>query len=715
MVAIVVCGWAADRACADPLRVGSELNYPPFAIVNDQGQPDGFSIELFKAVADVMDLDYTVEVGPWNRVLDRLRIGQLDALPFVGILPDRAAYLDFSIPIVATKGTAFVRDDGPAIKTAGDLANLRIAVMRDDVGHEYVRTQPWAIRVQTFPSLDAAFVCLSVGACDAVVAPRLQGLLLLKQRGLTGIHAADLSLEGFSLQYAFAVREGDRELLATLNGGLAILIADGTLDRIYRKWLPESQSQGGIPLSLLLPYATAALALFLVVVVGLYMRQRRATRLAAMRGENLERQAEDLRQLAARLETERARAEAARYEADTLIGVMPDIFIRRDAQDRYVDFHDPDGQTLSAIFHDMRGRRYDEVLPPAAADAVGSALERMHRTGENQVAEYQMPTNEGAMRTFETRMAPFADGGSLAVIRDVTEARDREAQLTRAVMTIAEASAAKTRFLATMSHELRTPLNAILGFSEILAKEMFGQMGNGRYLEYAHDIHETGETLLLLVNDLLDIARIESGKLTMSETLVDLKAILEHKAALIKPLAEGIGTSLTILTSDAPVRLWADEMHIQRMVVNLLSNAVKFTPGGAVEVLLENRDTGDIAIVVTDTGVGMTAEQLEHLGEPFYQPDSTVARHAGGTGLGIALVKELIALHGGALSYDSQPGQGTTASLVFPASRHMPDGIVPGPGLTSPGLAGKRANHERFTPRTPERDGPSYSTNGHRE
>jgi len=690
-MAAIVCGWAVDRACADPLRIGSELDYPPFAIVNDQGQPDGFSIELLEAVADVMNLDYTVEVGPWNRVLDRLRTGQLDALPFVGIFPDRAAYLDFSIPIVATKGTAFVRDNGPAIESTDDLVDLRIAVMRDDVGHEYVRTQPWANRVQTFPSLDAAFNCLAVGTCDTVIAPRLQGLLLLKQRGLTNIHAADLSLEGFSLQYAFAVREGNRELLATLNGGLAILIADGTLDRIYRKWLPKTHSESGIPLSVLLPYATAALALFLAVVVGLYMRQRRATRLAAMRGKNLERQAEDLRQFAARLETERARAEAARKEADTLISVMPDIFIRRDAEDRYVDFHDPDGQTLSAIFHDMLGRRYDEVLPPAAAEAVGTALERMHRTGENQATEYKIPTAGGAMRTFETRMAPFADGGSLAVIRDVTEARDREAQLTRAVMTIADASAAKTRFLATMSHELRTPLNAILGFSEILTKEMFGKMGNGRYLEYAHDIHETGETLLLLVNDLLDIARIESGKLTMLETLVDLKAVLEHKAALIRPLAEGIATSLTILTPEVPVRLWADEMHIQRMVVSLLSNAVKFAPGGAVEVRLENRDNGDVAVVVADTGVGMTAEQLAHLGEPFYQPDSTVARRAGGTGLGIALVKELIALHGGALIHDSQPGKGTTASLVFPASRRMPDGVVPGPGLT-----GKRLNQERF-------------------
>ncbi|WP_176793346.1 transporter substrate-binding domain-containing protein [Rhodospira trueperi] len=680
MVALLLLlGLAAtdSRARAvESLRVGSELDYPPFAMVDDSGAPTGFSVDLFRAVAEVMDLDVTFTVGPWNELLEDLRAGRLDALPFVGIFPDRDEYLDFSVPVVVTHGAAFRRDDGPRIESDDDLADLRVAVMRDDVGHEYARSRPWGGDVETFDSLGAAFDCLAAAACDVVVAPRLQGLLLIKERDLDGIAPASLTLEGFSLAYAFAVRAGDAGLLAKLNGGLAIVAADGTLERLHRTWLPEIESRRVIPVEVLLPYATGGLAVFLLVVTVLYVRQRRATGLADTRGRSLWRQAEHLRQLAARLDDERARAEQARAEADALIRVMPDLFFRLDAEGRFVDLHDPDGLALRDLDH-LRGQSLEAALPEDVAQAAREALMRMHETGEAQPLDYALDLLDGKTHNFQARLAPMEDGGSLAVIRDVTEERQREADVRRAAGAMATVSAAKSRFLATLSHELRTPLNAILGFSEVLSQEMFGPLGSDQYRQYAKDVHVSGQALLRLVDDLMDITRIDSGRLALHETAVDLGAVVSSKVAVLTGLASANRTEIRVIAPDHPVRLWADEGQVQRMVVNLLSNAVKFTEAGTVEVSIEDQPDAGVALVVADTGIGMSPDQVANLGDPFYQTSPDVARGSGGYGLGIALVKEMITLHGGRLDHESVLDVGTTARLIFPPDRRLSNAVVP--------------------------------------
>jgi signal transduction histidine kinase/ABC-type amino acid transport substrate-binding protein len=671
-------------AAGEPLRVGSELDYAPFALVTDDGLPTGFSVELFEAVADVMGLDYIMTVGPWSQVLGDLKAGRLDVLPFVGILPERKETLDFSVPVVSTRGAAFVHTDGPSVTDEADLADLRVAVMRDDVGDHYIRETGLVAQVEAFPTLDAAFDCVASLQCDAVVAPRLQGILLTQRRGLQDvIQPADLTLQGFGLEYAFAVRKGNADLLATLNGGLALVIADGTMEQLYRKWLPPVAPERGIPIHVLMPYATGALALVLLGLTALYLRQRRATRLAAARGERLEQQAEHLRALAGRLEEERLRAESARTEADALIRVMPDLFFRFDADDRCVACHDPDGIAL-APFEELRGKRVDEVVPEDVAESLGQAIDQVRRTGEVQTIDYALTLPQLGARTFEAKLAPFEDGGFLAVVRDVTEARAREQQLSRAAMAIASASAAKSRFLSTLSHELRTPLNAMMGFTEVLAQEVFGPHANDRYRDYARDAHRAGQSLKSLIDDLMDIERFETGRLTLSESVIDLPALVAGKVDLMRPLADRHQTALEMAPARA-VRLWADEALVSRMVVHLLSNAVKFTEAGTIEVRLEQAHDGGLAVVVADTGCGMSADLVAHLGEPFYQNRPSIARAAAGAGLGVTLVKEMISLHGGALVFDSAEGRGTTARLVFPDWRCLTDDVLSGPGLDRQG------------------------------
>ncbi|MCS6622979.1 ATP-binding protein [Roseibacterium beibuensis] len=258
----------------------------------------------------------------------------------------------------------------------------------------------------------------------------------------------------------------------------------------------------------------------------------------------------------------------------------------------------------------------------------------------------------------------------------ITELEDREEKLSllarkyEIAMTRAEAAnQAKSEFLANMSHELRTPLNAINGFSEIMAGEMFGALGDARYKGYAADILRSGQHLLSLINDILDMAKIEAGKLTLHYEAVSLKEIVEDAARLMRGRVEEAGLKLLVDAPDLPT-IEADHRGLKQVVLNLLSNAVKFTPeGGDIVVALSREDDDRVRVAVTDTGIGIAAEDLGRLARPFEQVEGQHSKTTQGTGLGLALTKSLIELHGGTLTLESEPGRGTTVSFDLPVRK----------------------------------------------
>jgi two-component system cell cycle sensor histidine kinase PleC len=228
------------------------------------------------------------------------------------------------------------------------------------------------------------------------------------------------------------------------------------------------------------------------------------------------------------------------------------------------------------------------------------------------------------------------------------------------------ANQAKSEFLANMSHELRTPLNAINGFSEIMLAEMFGPLGDGRYKDYAQDILNSGQHLLALINDILDMSKIEAGKMALSFEQVTVEDLAEEAARLIRTRAEAAGLTLTLELPPLP-EIEADYRAVKQVLLNLLSNAVKFTPrGGRVSISAEQVGGDTVRIAVRDTGIGIAAEDLERLARPFEQIESQQAKTQQGTGLGLALSKALVEMHGGSLGLESAPGQGTVASFRLP-------------------------------------------------
>jgi len=232
------------------------------------------------------------------------------------------------------------------------------------------------------------------------------------------------------------------------------------------------------------------------------------------------------------------------------------------------------------------------------------------------------------------------------------------------------ANASKTAFLANMSHELRTPLNAILGFSEIIAQECFGPVGSERYRDYAKDIHSSGAHLLSLINDLLDVAKIEAGRMDIAPHPLEAGRVFDIALKLINTKAREKDQVLSIKVEPSAPELWADERAVKQILINLVSNAVKFTPvGGRIDVVGGRAKNGDFQIMVRDNGPGIPPEKMDHVFKPFSQVDNRFDRQAGGTGLGLALVRGLAELHGGAAWMESEFGKGCSVFVTLPVKQ----------------------------------------------
>ena len=243
-------------------------------------------------------------------------------------------------------------------------------------------------------------------------------------------------------------------------------------------------------------------------------------------------------------------------------------------------------------------------------------------------------------------------------------------ELGRLYREIEQASQHKSEFLANMSHELRTPLNAIIGFSEVLSERMFGEV-NEKQADYLKDIHESGKHLLSLINDILDLSKIEAGRMELELSSFHLPTAVSNAVALIRERAQRHGIALGVEIDERLGDFQADERKVKQILLNLLSNAVKFTPdGGRVDVSAK-LDTDKVEIAVKDTGVGISLEDQASMFEEFKQLGKDSSRKAEGTGLGLALTKRLVELHGGQIAVQSAVGQGSTFRVGLPLSRAL--------------------------------------------
>ncbi|MCW9003184.1 MAG: PAS domain S-box protein, partial [Rhodospirillales bacterium] len=377
-------------------------------------------------------------------------------------------------------------------------------------------------------------------------------------------------------------------------------------------------------------------------------------------------------------ESEKAATQAQERLLDA-ITALPGGFALFDADDRLV--------LCNEVYRRMYGT-HDDVV------SVGSTLEEMLRKGleygdyaaakgreeewlSERMAQHFNPKelitqelSDGRwLQIFERKTR---EGGIVGMRIDITDLKKREAELGKALLEADIANRAKTEFLATMSHELRTPLNAVIGFSDILSKEMFGPMGVEEYKNYAGDINESGRHLLELINDILDVSRIEIGTLELMERKVDVRQMVASCRRQVTDQARKAELDIKVEIPDTLPAFYADERRIKQVLINLLTNAIKFTGiGGLVTLTADLDDGGGYRFAVSDTGIGIRPEDIEKVLSKFGQADTSLTRRFEGAGLGLPLSKNLVELHDGTLTLESVVGQGTTITLSFPPARTL--------------------------------------------
>jgi signal transduction histidine kinase len=273
-------------------------------------------------------------------------------------------------------------------------------------------------------------------------------------------------------------------------------------------------------------------------------------------------------------------------------------------------------------------------------------------------------------RTLQIRRRAMPNGAVISIYSDVTEIKASERRLIEARSQAEAANRAKGDFLANMSHELRTPLNAIIGFSEVISNELFGPVGNEKYLEYIKDIHTSSLHLLSIINDVLDMSKIEAGKVELAKEVVQIQNVVSEVMRMVHERARSRDIELTAQLSDENVEIWADERSMKQIFLNLLSNAIKFSQeGGQIYVRIVTDQPDIVVLEIEDHGIGMSEEEQERALQPFGQAKPVTTRNYGGTGLGLPITKGLVEAHGGTMTIDSRAGYGTLVRIVLPRER----------------------------------------------
>ena len=680
LLAFVFTAWALPAGGAERIvKVGMYEN-PPKIFIDDAGHPAGVFVDVIENIAKSEGWRLRYVAGTWAEGLDRLEKGDIDLMPDVADSPEREKIFDFhKTPVLSSWFQIYARK-GSKIRSILDLAGKRIVVLERSVQQEaFVRlADSFGLNMTLIglPDYRECFSLVAAGEVDAAITNRFFGMMHAKRYNLEDTAV----IFNPSNLYFAASRGRNAGLLNALDRHLTDLKQDP--DSIYyrslKHWTAE-KVEFTLPTWVRIVGLVVGLALVLSVAGSFILKSK-------------------VNQRTRELEALNRTLQTSEQKYRELV-MLANSIILRFSRDGRITFLNEFGRKFFGYSEaEIVGQRLKDTILPEK-DSFGNDLSNLLENIFTDPQKFERSVNENIRHNGErvwidwcNRMVQDAHGAVqevLSVGSDVTDRihaeeeirrlnqnlrREAEILEQRVVLRTAELAAAKERaesadrlksaFLATMSHELRTPLNSIIGFTGIMLQGLAGPL-NDEQQKQMRMVQNSSRHLLALINDVLDISKIEAGQLDLVPAAFELRQSVEKAVKMVAPLAEKKGLDLKLEIDDGAGAITADQRRLEQVLVNLINNAVKFTEQGTVWVSCRADGEGYI-LAVSDTGIGIRPEEIAGLFQPFHQIDTGLSRKHEGTGLGLSICKKLVDMMGGRIEVQSEWGKGSTFRLWMP-------------------------------------------------
>lgn len=682
------------NASAQAVRVGVVEYFPPHYETSVIGsEPRGFAIDTFKAVASAAELEYEfVTYNTWSEVLAALRAREIDVIPNLGISEEREKFALFTTPLETAAVRVYVRASDDTITFVADLEQIVVGVVESNVGNDIAYKYD-AIPI-TYDSLQDAVLALLAGKVDALIVPQPSMDRVLNETGLsTRVQIVGGPL--YEIKRAVAVRKDKPELFGKLDTAVRAVIIDKSYADIYQRWYGYTK-----PLFTSTSIILFVIGLGLISAAFLFWRYRTVSlmerRLTSLRAEQRE-------QLLRAQSTEMAAKLRVFFDQSlSFAGIMElDGTITDANRTSLLNSGYTREQVVGKLFWDAPWWHGSVQVQEQIKAAVKTAAK-----GNVFRKELNYWLSDGSQRIVDFALSPVRnDAGEVIFLaptgHDITKRKRAEKEVEHARQMAEKANLAKSEFVANMSHELRTPLSAILGYTEILATHL----KEPDDLVCVDAVQRNGQHLLALLNDILDLSKIETGKLTLRVERITLSALINEVYSLVesRALSKNIGLTINYVTQ-IPETIETDPTRLRQILINLLGNAIKFTERGEVRLQVGIIDTSPhdtkLQFKITDTGIGIAEEQLTTIFQAFEQGDASSTRRFEGSGLGLSISRRLAHLLKGEISVVSTIGEGSVFSFTMSLSKVDPAILIdaPPPGLAikeSPGPL-RQLNGERI-------------------
>jgi ABC-type amino acid transport substrate-binding protein/signal transduction histidine kinase len=658
---LVLVLFAPFLSAAPVIHSASELDYPPFSVVEKDGSAGGFSVDLLQATLASMGRDVDFYVGPWNAVRTALEEGKIDVLPLVGRTPEREAYFDFTFPYLTMHGAIFVRTGTKEIQTRADLRNRTILVMRGDNAEEFVRREKLSDNIVTTKDYTEAFTLLASGKYDAVIAQKLIGLNIIKHQGITNVHQVGDALDGFKQSFSFAVKEGDKELLAILNEGLSYVMADGTFHALQEKWFAGLNPEKA-DMRYLVTLGIAVLVL-LAALVTVLLWQRILSKQVEQRTRELKKSKEELK-----------KSQELFYTLFNNMNIGSVVYTPfNDGEDFIISDINLRGEEISSVRKaEIIGKKVTEVFPGIKKLGLFEIFREVYRSGEPQSQQNSLYEDGRIAIWVENFVYKLPSGDIVAIYNDRTLEKSALAELealNKSLKKKIEAAIAQakeqekmllqqSRFTAmgemmgAIAHQWRQPLNSV-----------------GLIVQDIKEAYEFGE---------LDATYIDTMIAKAMEQINSLSKIIDDFRTFFLPNKEKehfsacdiVDKALSLLATqmkyhqievrhlcEDDFQLYGYPNELKQALINIISNAKdailksQNADRGMVEIrtYIENNARH---IAIRDNGGGIAETIVDKLYDPYFTTKFT----SQGTGIGLYMTKAIIEQSmGGTLGFFNTP------------------------------------------------------------